>query len=103
MTDLSSSPKFTASTRVSQMEGPISADLNGELAILDPASGLYFGLNDVGALIWNFIALEKSVAEVVGRVLEEYEIDSGKCTEDVVRLLGQLEIRGLLKTHGTAS
>jgi hypothetical protein len=101
MTELSSSPKSTALPRVSQMDGPISADLNGELAILDPASGLYFGLNEVGALIWNFIATEKSVTEIVDRVLEEYNIDRDKCTADVVRLLGQLEMRDLLKMHET--
>lgn len=99
--ETSSSPTVTE-TRFQQTEGPIAADLNGELAILDPASGLYFGLNEVGALIWHFLANERAASEVVAHVLDTYDVHPDRCHDDVLRLLGQLEIRGLLKTNGKA-
>ena len=42
----------------------VSCDLAGEAAILNLADGVYYGLDPVGASIWNMIQQPKSVREI---------------------------------------
>ena len=53
----------------------VSCDLAGEAVILHLKSGEYFGLNEVGARIWNLIQEPKRVDAVLESVLEEYEVE----------------------------
>ncbi len=41
--------------RVVVSSNQISTDLGDEIAILNLDSGVYYGLSDVGACIWNFM------------------------------------------------
>ncbi|MEZ0256676.1 MAG: PqqD family protein, partial [Chthoniobacter sp.] len=79
--------QLLADSRVSQVVGPISADLNGEIAILDPASGLYFGLNEVGAFIWKRIGTGCLISEISAAVRETYEVPPEDCDADILQLL----------------
>jgi hypothetical protein len=51
-----------------------SVDLDDEVAILNLKTGVYFGLNAVGAWIWNFIQQPRTVAEVRAALLDEFEV-----------------------------
>ena len=53
----------------------VSADLQGEAAILKLSSGIYYGLNPVGARIWELIQEPRSVREVRDTLTAEYEVD----------------------------
>jgi hypothetical protein len=64
--------------------------------ILDPASGKYFSLNDVGALIWENLAEDASVDDLIDAVTAAYDVDRDQATVDVCDLLEQLAERSLL-------
>jgi len=57
----------------------LSCDLAGEAAILDVKSGTYYGLNAIGARIWNLIQNPKHVKEVLGVLLAEYDVETDRC------------------------
>ncbi|MEI7827901.1 MAG: PqqD family peptide modification chaperone [Euryarchaeota archaeon] len=67
-----------------------SADLGGEAAILNLKNGVYYGLNPVGARIWNLIQTPRTVREVRDTIIDEYDIDSDRCERDLAVLLQQL-------------
>jgi hypothetical protein len=77
----------------------VFCDLGGEAAILSLANGMYYGLNAVGAFIWNRIQEPVSVEEICRIVVGEYGIDPALCREDVVRLLGELRDQELIEVR----
>ena len=64
--------------------------LGDEIAILDPDSGLYFGLNEVGARVWELLREPKSVQAITEELLKEYEVDRDRCQASVLNLAGSL-------------
>jgi hypothetical protein len=75
----------------------VSSDLAGEAVILDFKSGVYYGLNEVGARIWNLIQQPKTVSEIRDAIVAEYEIEPEVCDRDLKALLQQLEASGLIE------
>lgn len=80
----------------------VSCELEGEAAILNLASGAYHGLDAVGLTVWNMIAQPIEVAEIVDKMLAQYEVDRARCERDVLELLAQLDARGLLRISNGA-
>jgi len=75
----------------------VSCDLSGEAAILNLKSGVYFGLNAVGASIWKLIQEPKTVKEIQEALLEEYDVDPDRCEQDILELLQELSTNGLIE------
>lgn len=67
-----------------------------ETVILDLASGTYFGLDPVGARIWQLIGEGKTLAEICATMLDEYEVERAQLEVDLLRLTGELLERGLV-------
>lgn len=61
-----------------------------ETVILDLASGTYFGLDPVGARIWQLLADGKTLAEVCETMLDEYEVSREDIERDVLKLVDEL-------------
>lgn len=67
-----------------------------ETVILDLASGSYFGLDPVGARIWQLIGEGGTLAEICATMLDEYEVERERLEADVLRLATELAERGLV-------
>lgn len=80
-------------------EGNISCDLASEAAVLDFKSGMYYGLDEVGARIWKLIAEPRTVGEICDTLLDEYDIEPDACERDVIALLGELAAKGLIEAR----
>ena len=78
-------------------EGQVSCDLAEEAAILDLKSGIYYGLNAVGARVWSLIQEPRRVSEVRGILLEEYEVEPERCERELLALLQELADKGLIE------
>jgi hypothetical protein len=77
----------------------VSSDLAGEAVILALKSGVYYGLNEVGASIWNLIQEPKTVNEIRDAILEEYFVEPEQCDHDILALLQHLEAEGLIEVR----
>ena len=87
------------SSIISAAKEQISSDLGGEAIILNLKSGVYHGLNEVAAKIWNIIQNPKSVNDVRTILLEEYEVDFQQCDRDLKELLQELTKVGLIEIN----
>ena len=67
-----------------------------ETIILDLASGTYFGLDAVGAHIWELMGEGKTLAEVCAAMLAEYEVPAEDIERDVIALADTLSSRHLI-------
>jgi hypothetical protein len=75
----------------------LSHDLAGEVAILNLTNGVYYGLDPVGARVWNLIQERKTFAELRDTLLAEYEVDAAGLEADLRDLLGQLAEQQLIE------
>lgn len=89
--------QITGDSIVSASPQQVSADLAGEAAILDLKSGVYYGLNTVGAFVWSLIQEPRQVSEIWEAVLLEFEVEREHCEQDVLVLLRKLVSEGLIK------
>jgi Coenzyme PQQ synthesis protein D (PqqD) len=81
----------------------IWCDLAGEAAILNLKSGMYFGLDEVGAEVWSLVAEPRRVSEIRDVLLEHYDVDPARCADDLMALLGDLVEQGLLEVTNEPS
>jgi hypothetical protein len=75
----------------------VSADLAGEAVILNLKSGVYYGLDAVGAQIWELLKQPCRVSHIRDRILEEYEVEPEQCQNDLLSLLHSLVEEGLIE------
>ncbi len=77
----------------------VSTDLGNEAAILNLKSGVYYGLNSIGARVWRLIQQPRTISELRDTVVAEYEVDAATCERDLLSLLTDLAEAGLLEAH----
>jgi hypothetical protein len=80
----------------------VSTRLDDETVLLELKKGTYFGLNRVGTVIWDLIQQPRSIEAVYSAVLERYSVDSKTCERDVLRLIEELRVAGLVELKSAA-
>jgi len=71
-------------------------ELEGEAVMLDLGSERYFGLDEVGARIWQLLDQHHDVETVVAQVLAEYEVGEEQLRRDLADLIENLVDAGLV-------
>src|SRR5262249_54812164 len=79
-----------------------SCRLEDEVAIVQLKSGVYYGLDPVGARIWELIATPRTVRAVRDALLAEYEVDADRCENDLLQLLQTMTDAGLVEVSDGA-
>jgi hypothetical protein len=80
----------------------VSCSLGEEAAILHMRSGIYYGLDPVGARIWNLMQEPLTVEELRTAILAEYEVEPAQCEGDLFALLEKLRTEGLIEVRNGA-
>ena len=80
----------------------LSSEFGEEFIILNLRDGIYYGLDHVGARIWNLVRQPTTVTAVRDALVSEYEVDPAQAQEDLLRLLGDLASKGLIEIRETA-
>jgi hypothetical protein len=88
---------LTENSIVAIAKDQVSADLAGEAVILNLKSGVYYGLNSVGAYIWSLIQEARNLGEIRGALLREYEVEPECLEHDLATLLKALVAAGLVE------
>ena len=65
-------------------------DLDGEAVILDLQSGTYFGLNAVGAHIWQLMERHGTLQAVFDDLCREYDAAPAVLEQDLIALVSRL-------------
>ena len=93
--------EFAQDTRVIASRQQISCDLSGEAVILNLDTGAYYGLNPVGARIWQFLYEPRTVSEICRLILADYDVDVDLCERDVRNLLTTFLEAGLIEADAS--
>ncbi len=91
------SPNISDRTVVVVAKDQVSCDLAGEAAILNIKSGVYYGLDPVGARIWSLMQEPRAVVDIRNAITDEYDVEPDQCASDLASLLDKLLAEGLIE------
>jgi hypothetical protein len=80
----------------------VSSDLAGEAVILNLRTGMYYGLNPVGARIWALLVTPTRVEDIRDTIVQQYDVEVDRCERDVLGVLHQLAAHGLVEKTDAA-
>ncbi len=72
--------------------------LHDEVVVLNMTTQEYFGLDDVGAAMWDLLVELGDIDAVAQRLTANYAVDQERVLTDLQVLVGDLLAAGLLKT-----
>lgn len=87
---------FSPTDKVKISEQVLSQEVSGETVLLDLQSEFYFGLDKTGTRIWELLQSGVSIQDLIGKMLDEFEVDRETLEADVNALLGKLLEAGLV-------
>jgi hypothetical protein len=71
--------------------------VDSEVVLLDLRSECYFGLNEVGARIWELLVAEVSMGEIPDVITKEFQVEPRQVRDDLALLVGELLEAGLIR------
>ena len=84
-------------------KGQLASDIGSETVILGLSSGRYYGVEAVGARIWQLIQEPAAVADVRQTIVSEYEVDPERCEADLLELLQRMIDAGLVEVRSESA
>jgi hypothetical protein len=95
--------KISTDSVVVAVKSQVSCQVDAETVVLHFDKGLYFGLNEVGTLIWNQVQQPRKVREICDAILREYNVSREQCERDLFTVLGDLSEKGLVEVRDAAT
>ncbi|WP_112182058.1 MULTISPECIES: lasso peptide biosynthesis PqqD family chaperone [Paraliobacillus] len=84
---------------VSQVEGNIVSDMNGEKVMLNVTNGKYYNFGILGGEIWGEVEEGISIRALVTKLVDRYEVTEKECEEQTLAFINQLAKEGLIRLH----
>jgi hypothetical protein len=95
-------PDISITSVVAATPRQTSVELGDEATVLHLDSWTYFGLNPVGARVWQLLREPRAVAEIRDALVAEYDVDADRCERDLLALLGDLLANQLIEVRDVA-
>ena len=87
------------SCRVEVPGDVLVSELDGESVILNLKTESYFGLDEVGAMMWSVVTRADSIEAAYDTLKCEWNVDPALLRNDLSTLLEQLASEGLVRIH----
>ncbi|MBM7573493.1 lasso peptide biosynthesis PqqD family chaperone [Aquibacillus albus] len=84
---------------VSQVEGNIVSDMDGEKVMLSVQNGKYYNLGSLGGEIWELMKEPISIQLLVSKLMDMYDVEPQECVEHTIAFIGQLIEEGLVQVQ----
>jgi len=91
---------LTTASRLVLSDEQVHTSLGGEAVILGLRDGVYYGLDKVGARVWELLVEPRRVGDLVSTIVAEFDVSAERCERDVLALLRDLAARGLVRELG---
>lgn len=83
--------------RFEAIKDHLYSEIKGEGVILSLINGKYYGVNPVGASIWQAIQSPATLQEIQTAVTKEYDVDQETCHQEMLTFLEQMVNEELVK------
>jgi hypothetical protein len=76
--------------KVKISDSVLSQQINNECVLLDMDSEQYFGLDDVGARMWQVLSEDGDTEKALATLLAEFDTDEKTLRQDLIKLITEL-------------
>ena len=90
---------LTKESVVVAIQEQVFSKLADEIVLLSLNEGIYYGLNPVGADIWELIQAPMSVEAIRDQIVVKYDVDAERCEREILALLHELQQHGLVHVN----
>ena len=87
---------LTRDARLQIPEQVVTRQVGDETVLLNLESGTYFGLDPVGSRFLELLEVEGTLATVLAKMLEEFDVTEAQLEADLLRLADEMLASGLL-------
>jgi len=94
--------ELTDDSIVKRMPDQVSCDLSGEAVILNLNSGMYYGIDEIGAVVWSALEEPRTLQYLREVILNGYDVDQATCDRDVTAFLKDMQTAGLIEINNEA-
>ncbi len=94
---------LSLNTVVVAIKNQVSSNLGEEAVILHLGKGAYYGVNEVGALIWSLLLKPVKVSDIAAEVAGKYQVSRKQCQADLLQLLDKMLRARLIETKEETS
>ncbi len=77
----------------------VFVEVEGEFIILNTDTGMYYGLEEVGAHLWRRLQQPTAVGDLCAAVSADYDVDTASCERDVTLVLEHMAAEGLVEVR----
>jgi hypothetical protein len=77
-------------TIISRSPSVLTAEIEGEVVMMSVQQGRYFGLDHIGSDIWKRLDSPCTFADLIDRLVADYDADRGSIAADVRALLERM-------------
>jgi len=81
---------------ISKNPAIISSKMDDEVVMMSIEKGNYYGLNPVGAEIWDLLTESMTVSTLCEKLMAEFDVSQEQCEREVCVYLGKLLDEGLI-------
>lgn len=74
--------------------------IKGEAVVIDLDTNMLYSLNPVASVIWEMCSEKATMAEIVDKVTEEFEVERAVAEEDCLEFISSFVDKGLLIAEG---
>lgn len=75
----------------------VACEVGGEAVVLQLDQGVYYGLNPVGARVWQLLQEPRVLSDVVSQLVSEFDVTQEQCLRDVRELVADLRRHQLVE------
>lgn len=72
--------------------------MDGDLVMMSIENDEYYGVGGVGPRIWELLESLRTVGQITAAIVDEFEVETDRCREEIVAFVRQLLDLGLLRT-----
>jgi DNA phosphorothioation-dependent restriction protein DptG len=70
--------------------------LGSEAVVLELQASNYFGMNDVGTAVWNFLQQPREVSDVIEHIVTNYEVSAEQAEIEILSFIQNLVDKNLV-------
>ena len=90
---------LTLQSVVSRNPEIIHSAMDDEVVMMSVDQGLFFGLDKIGAHIWEILETPKTGEEVISLLLSQYDVNRDQCENDTLRFLNNMLDKKVILIH----
>ncbi len=80
----------------------VHASMGDNTVIMSVINGEYYGINDVGSLIWEYLESNLTVGQLIDKLVNHFGITREQCITDTEKFLALLIEKDMIQIRETA-